>query len=143
MTRGSCRYRMAEHFEMLMDFPSQMPVREQNNAEGKGESETQVTVMSDYDLILKDFDRAIGLRPDLFFGYYNRAFIHLKLKNYETAMADLDKAIELEPEFAEAYYNRGLTLIFLDEPARGALDLSKAGELGLVEAYSIIKRYCN
>jgi len=58
-------------------------------------------------------------------------------------MADLDKAIELEPEFAEAYYNRGLTLIFLDEPARGALDLSKAGELGLVEAYSIIKRYCN
>ncbi|HOS89365.1 MAG: tetratricopeptide repeat protein [Prolixibacteraceae bacterium] len=143
MTRGSCRYRMTEHFEMLMDFPSQMPVREQNYAEGKGESETQVTVMSDYDLILKDFDRAIGLRPDLFFGYYNRAFIHLKQKNYETAMADLDKAIELEPEFAEAYYNRGLTLIFLDEPARGALDLSKAGELGLVEAYSIIKRYCN
>jgi hypothetical protein len=25
----------------------------------------------------------------------------------------------------------------------GSLDLSKAGELGLTEAYNVIKRYCN
>jgi hypothetical protein len=25
----------------------------------------------------------------------------------------------------------------------GALDLSRAGELGLTEAYNVIKRYCN
>jgi len=65
------------------------------------------------------------------------------MKKFDLAIADLDKAIALEPEFAEAYYNRGLTRILMDDTASGALDLSKAGELGLVEAYSIIKRYCN
>jgi hypothetical protein len=55
----------------------------------------------------------------------------------------LNKAIALESEFAEAYYNRGLTKIYLNDTQGGALDLSKAGELGLAEAYSIIKRYCN
>jgi len=83
------------------------------------------------------------LNPRFFFGYYNRAYINLRLKKFESAVADLNKAIELEPEFAEAYYNRGLTKIFLDDLEGGALDLSRAGELGLVDAYNIIKRYCN
>ena len=78
-----------------------------------------------------------------FFGYYNRAYIKLRLKDYKSAIEDLNKAIELEPEFAEAYFNRGLTKIFLDDTEGGAIDLSSAGELGIHGAYNIIKRYCN
>jgi tetratricopeptide (TPR) repeat protein len=100
-------------------------------------------MIHDYDEILADYEKTLQLNPNFFFGHYNRAFINLRLKNYESALADLDKAIELEPEFAEAYYNRGLTKIFLDKMEDGAIDLSKAGELGLIEAYSVIKRYCN
>ena len=62
---------------------------------------------------------------------------------YKSAIEDLNRAIELEPEFAEAYFNRGLTKIFLDDVEGGAMDLSKAGELGILGAYNIIKRYCN
>jgi len=98
---------------------------------------------SDYDLILADYSRAISLQPGYFFGFFNRAFIYLRLGKYQQAMEDLNKAIALEPEFAEAFYNRGLTKIYLNDTRGGALDLSKAGELGLAEAYSIIKRYCN
>ena len=67
----------------------------------------------------------------------------VKKKDYLGAINDFSKAIELEPDFAEAYFNRGLTRIFLDDMEGGSLDLSKAGELGLTEAYNVIKRYCN
>ncbi len=143
ISRGNCRFKMSEHFEKLTDFPSEMAVRTEKGSNRPTPGVSQVRVIIDYDLVMEDYNKAIALRPGLFFGYFNRAFIHLKLKNYESAMKDLNKAIELEPEFAEAYYNRGLTRIFLDDTNLGALDLSKAGELGLVEAYSIIKRYCN
>ncbi len=144
ISRGNCRFKMTEHVETVMpEFPETLPVtpgRETLRPDPGRQSQVTIT---DYDLIMEDYNKALELRPDLFFGYFNRAFIHFRQKNFDLALKDLDKAIELEPEFAEAYYNRGLTRIFLDDNKQGAVDLSKAGELGLVEAYSIIKRYCN
>ena len=40
----------------------------------------------------------------------------------------------------EAYYNRGLLLLAEGKILEGTQDLSKAGELGISDAYSIIKR---
>ena len=56
---------------------------------------------------------------------------------------DYTKAIELNPSFAEAYYNRGLVQIFLKDTRKGCLDMSKAGELGLQDAYRVLKLYGN
>ena len=142
-TRGNCRYNIVEHIENLPTFPDELVVSTREKGSVARQETQSVVLSNDYDIIIDDFSKAISLEPGLFFGYYNRAFIYLKQKKYEKAMEDLDKAIELEPEFAEAFYNRGLTKIFLDDTNGGALDLSKAGELGLVEAYSVIKRYCN
>lgn len=63
------------------------------------------------------------------------------LKDYRAALVDYDKAISLNADFAEAYYNRGLTHIFLGNNKQGIADLSKAGELGIVSAYNVIKRF--
>ena len=41
---------------------------------------------------------------------------------------------------AEAYFNRGLARLSQGDANRGIADLSKAGELGIINAYSIIKR---
>ena len=142
-SRGNCRFRMIEHIESLPDFTNQLTLALENTRLNQPAEPAMSQMISDYDLILEDYDKTLELNPGFFFGYYNKAFINLRLRNYENALADLTKAIELEPEFAEAYYNRGLTKIFLDDMEGGALDLSKAGELGLIEAYSVIKRYCN
>jgi tetratricopeptide (TPR) repeat protein len=83
------------------------------------------------------------MNPRFIFAWYNMANTKVKKKDYLGAINDFSKAIELEPDFAEAYFNRGLTRIFLDDMEGGSLDLSKAGELGLTEAYNVIKRYCN
>ena len=57
------------------------------------------------------------------------------------ALEDYTRAIELYPYFAEAYYNRGLVQIYLKDTRKGCLDISKAGELGITEAYDVLKRY--
>ena len=88
-----------------------------------------------------DLDQVIQLAPDFVYGYYNRAKVSSMLIDYRGALEDYNKAIELNKDFAEAYFNRGLTHIFLGNNKQGITDLSKAGELGIVSAYNIIKRF--
>jgi len=51
--------------------------------------------------------------------------------------------VAIDPNFAEAFYNRAITLIYLKNTKDACLDLSRAGELGVQEAYIVIKRFCN
>lgn len=95
----------------------------------------------DYEVVKKDLDHVLLLAPDFVYGYYNRGNVLSTLKDYRAALLDYDKAIELNPDFPEAYFNRGLTHIFLGNNKQGIKDLSKAGELGIVPAYNIIKRF--
>jgi tetratricopeptide (TPR) repeat protein len=97
----------------------------------------------DYEDIIKDYESILYMNPRFIFAWFNMANTKVKKKDYLGAINDYTKAIDLEPDFAEAYFNRGLTRIFLDDMEGGSVDLSKAGELGLVEAYNVIKRYCN
>ena len=71
---------------------------------------------------------------------YNRGTMSAQLGDYATAIADLTKAIASEPYLAEAYYNRGLCHLYLKHDSEAVMDLSKAGELGLYQAYSLIKK---
>lgn len=92
------------------------------------------------EMCVRDLDKVIELSPTFVYAYFNRAYISAKLSNFDTAIDDLNKCIELYPNFAEAYYNRGLILLRQGKSKQGIQDLSKAGELGLVQAYSVLKR---
>ena len=142
-SRGNCRTKMVELMESV-------PVYSQNikvpigQAQSLGNNSDKTKELSaDYNKIQKDYQICIELDPTFPFSYYNQAYIYCKLNRYKDAISCLDKAIKLRSDFAEAYYNRGLTKIYLDDIQGGALDLSKAGELGIQEAYNVIKRYCN
>ena len=94
-----------------------------------------------YDEAVHDLNKAIKLFPDFAHIYYNRANLHCLSGNMPEAYEDYTRAIELFPNFAEAYYNRGLVQIYLKDTRKGALDISKAGELGIEEAYEVLRRY--
>ncbi|MCD4725494.1 MAG: tetratricopeptide repeat protein, partial [Bacteroidales bacterium] len=96
----------------------------------------------DFTTVLQDYNTVIQLRPSLPFAYFNRGNIRNRLKDYNSAILDYSQAIQLEPELAEAWFNRGMTYIYLDQLDNGCGDLSKAGELGIKEAYGVIKRFC-
>ena len=63
------------------------------------------------------------------------------MQEFNKAIDDYTNAINLEPHLAEAYYNRALTLLYLNDKELAMRDLSKAGELGINEAYVVIKRF--
>lgn len=139
-SQANCRTQMLELLESLTDYSEDLTIP-------IGDSQTNAnqspTVFTDYDDILNDYQVCIFINPDFPFAYYNQAYILCKLNRYKEAIYNFDKAIELQADFAEAYYNRGLTKIYMDDIDGGAIDLSKAGELGIQDAYNVIKRYCN
>lgn len=95
----------------------------------------------DYRLVKADLDRVIELQPAFAEAYFNRANVSAKLNDFKSAIVDYTAAIELNDRFAEAYYNRGLAKIYTGNTEGGVADLSQAGELGMYQAYSVIKRF--
>ena len=95
----------------------------------------------DYELVLRDYDKIISIAPDFSFAYFNRANALCSVRSFTDAVAEFSLAIAREKDFAEAYFNRGIANLYLSNEAAGLADLSKAGELGIVEAYNLIKRY--
>ena len=73
--------------------------------------------------------------------WYNLGNIHLQMQEFDKAVDDYTKAIQYEPNLAEAYYNRALTLLYLNKKSQAIKDLSKAGELGIQDAYVVMKRF--
>jgi tetratricopeptide (TPR) repeat protein len=95
----------------------------------------------DYRLVKADLDRVIEMQPMLAEAWFNRANVSAKLNDFKSAIVDYSRAIELDDRFAEAYFNRGLAKIYTGNADGGVVDLSRAGELGLFQAYNVIKRF--
>lgn len=96
----------------------------------------------DYSSAIQDMKKAAALAPEFPYVYYNLGNLYCLSNNLPESIKQYDKALELFPNIAEAYYNRGLVLIYLKDKEKGCFDLSKAGELGLQDAYVVIKKYC-
>ena len=91
--------------------------------------------------VLGDLSDAIQLDSQNAYLYYDRGNLYVQRNDYQHAIDDYSRAIELEPNLAEAYFNRGLARLQAKKTVEGVADLSKAGELGLYQAYSVIKKY--
>jgi tetratricopeptide (TPR) repeat protein len=103
-------------------------------------NETRESRSIDYELILRDYEYVIQQNPDFVYSYFNRGNIRCFQHDYRAAILDFNEAIRRNPDFAEAYFNRGLARLLTGDTDRGITDLSKAGELGIMNAYNIIKR---
>ncbi len=94
-----------------------------------------------YDEAIADLNKAAKLEPDLAYIYYNRGNLLALSDRLPDAFEDYSRAIELDPGFGEAYFNRGIVQLYMKDTRKGLLDISKAGELGVPEAYPLLKRY--
>ena len=61
----------------------------------------------EYDLAIKDFTKAVELKPDYAIAYNNRGAVYRGKGEYDLAIEDCSKAIQLKPDYAEPYSNRG------------------------------------
>ncbi|MBI9033910.1 MAG: tetratricopeptide repeat protein [Bacteroidales bacterium] len=110
---------------------------------GSMENKQQTLIQNqDFNTVIKELDRAISLNSSSPIYYYNRANIKNRSHQRFNAVFDYTMALVHHPELAEALFNRGLTYIFMGDETKGCQDMSKSGELGLKDAYPLIKKYC-
>ena len=113
-------------------------------SKGKNEKETEPSVSPvDYSNTINLLIINLIKNNNNSFLWYNLGNAYLQAKEYSDAIDAYTEAIRLNADLAEAYYNRALTLIFVGERQLALSDLSKAGELGLTEAYAVMKRFVN
>ncbi len=142
--RAFTRFKMVEMVRTLQaeNSVSLQPLNIQDatrsNTTNKDEEDKRIL---DFDLIIQDLTTITNQMPRFALAYFNLGVVHANLRNFEEAINNLSKAIEINPDLAEAWFNRGLIRIYMEQEIDGTLDLSKAGELGIFEAYNIIKRY--
>lgn len=91
--------------------------------------------------ILQDWKYCANALQDFPFATYNMGNTYVKLKDYSSAVNAYTATIEREPSMPEAYFNRGVSYILQNKIEQGLADLSRAGEMGLYQAYSLIKKY--
>jgi len=141
--RAYSRFKMVE---IIREIEAETP--EQKNIQNisairvvsnqRDESQSRIL---DYDLVKKDLEKVLEIKPNFAFAHYNLGVLNCILRDFEEGIAHFTSAIQSNPDFAEAWYNRGLTSIYLGREIEGTLDLSKSGELGIFKAYNVIKRY--
>lgn len=89
---------------------------------------------------IADYRKALELSPQSPVTMFNIGCLLFEQGDYSAADKAFTNAIELKSDFGEAYYNRGYVALRLGQKTKGIADLSKAGELGIIDAYSLIKR---
>jgi len=102
----------------------------------------RVTRTYDYSEAVADMEAANETVSDIPYIHYNMGNLLCLSEKLVEAISEYDKAVELYPYMGDAYFNRGLVLIYLKDKEKGCIDLSRAGELGVPDAYGIIKKYC-
>jgi tetratricopeptide (TPR) repeat protein len=105
--------------------------------------------LKDYRGALCDYNKTLSggalIHPYLDEIYLKKARCLIKLQKYCTALFYLKKTLNITkhiPVKAEAYYYRGQCKHLLNNTNGACWNWSKAGELGVPEAYEMIKKFC-
>lgn len=125
----------------MIDFISSVGFSEKISLDTDMATRSQSRRTYNYDEAIEDLTIAAVLAPDVAYIYYNRGNLYALSGKMPEAYEDYSRALVLAPYLAEAYYNRGLVQLLMKDTRKGVMDLSKAGELGIKEAYGILKRY--
>ena len=140
INRGVLR---AEMIEFISSIESNVQVLSMDDAgTTRARVKDQVTRHYDYTDALDDMKAAAEILPDLPYIYYNLGNLYCLSSEHINSIENYSKAIDLYPMMGDAYFNRGLVLIYLKDKEKGCIDLSRAGELGVQDAYGVIKKYC-
>ena len=140
LNRGALR---AEMIEFIASIENNVQVLSMDDAgTTRARVKDQVTRSYDYTDAIDDMKAAAETLKDLPYAYYNLGNLYCLSSEHISSIDNYTKAIERYPYMGDAYFNRGLVLIYLKDKEKGCIDLSRAGELGVQDAYGVIKKYC-
>jgi tetratricopeptide (TPR) repeat protein len=140
MNRGVLRADMIEFIASIESNVQVLTMDDSGNTRARVKD--QVSRSYDYGDAIQDMQAAADILPDIPYIYFNLGNLYCLSKEHVKSIENYTKAIELYSYMGDAYFNRGLVLIYLKDKEKGCIDLSRAGELGVQDAYGVIKKYC-
>lgn len=140
MNRGVLRAEMIEFINSIENNVQTLKMDDKGAIRARVRDRTDQTY--DYSEAIGDMRAASDVLPDNPYINYNLGNLLCLSSKPVEAIEYYSKAIDLYGFFGDAYYNRGLVLIYLNDKEKGCIDLSYAGELGVKDAYVVIKKYC-
>lgn len=140
MNRGVLRAEMIDFIASIQSNVQVLSMDDSGNTRARVKD--QITRQYDYTDAIDDMKAAAELVKDIPYLYYNLGNLYCLSSEHINSIDSYTKAIELYPYMGDAYFNRGLVLIYLKDKEKGCIDLSRAGELGVQDAYGVIKKYC-
>ena len=140
MNRGALRAEMIEFISSIESNVQVLSMDDSGNTRARVKD--QVVRRYDYSDAVADMKEAMKIIPDSPYLYFNLGNLYCLSAEHVNSIENYTKAIELYPYMGDAYFNRGLVLIYLKDKEKGCIDLSRAGELGVQDAYGVIKKYC-
>jgi len=140
MNRGVLRADMIDFISSIENNVQTLSMDEKGTTRARVKD--RVTRTYDYSEAVADMEAANETVSDIPYFHYNMGNLLCLSEKLVEAISEYDKAVELYPYMGDAYFNRGLVLIYLKDKEKGCIDLSRAGELGVPDAYGIIKKYC-
>lgn len=140
MNRGALRADMIDFIASIESNVQVLSMDDSGNTRARVKD--QVSRSYDYNDAIQDMQAAAEILPDLPYIYFNLGNLYCLSKEHVKSIENYTKAIELYSYMGDAYFNRGLVLIYLKDKEKGCIDLSRAGELGVQDAYGVIKKYC-
>lgn len=97
------------------------------------------SIMYDTRGAIQDFNKALKIKPNYDFAYFNRAKVYEELNLFDEAIADINKAIELNNN-SDYYMSRALIYKSLNETEKSLNDFNKAIELNPQNGFAYINR---
>ncbi len=82
-----------------------------------------------YEEAIASFDKALEIKPDFHYAWFNRGVALRNLGQNEQAVASSDKALEFKPDFHQAWFNRGIALGNLGQYEQAVASYDKALEI--------------
>jgi tetratricopeptide (TPR) repeat protein len=140
INRGALRAEMIEFISSIQSNVQVLSMDDSGNTRARVKD--QITRQYDYTDAIDDMKAASEVMKDIPYVYYNLGNLYCLSSEHINSIENYTKAIELYPMMGDAYFNRGLVLIYLKDKEKGCIDLSRAGELGVKDAYGVIKKYC-
>ena len=140
MNRAVLRADMIEFISSIENNVQTLTMDDQGTTRARVKD--QVSRGYDYSDALEDVRKAAEIVDNIPYIHFNLGNLLCLSSSFVEAIDSYSKAIRLYPYMGDAYFNRGLVLIYLKDKENGCIDLSHAGELGVSDAYGVIKKYC-
>ena len=140
MNRAVLRADMIEFISSIENNVQTLTMDDQGTTRARVKD--QVSRGYDYSDALEDVRKAAEIVDNIPYIHFNLGNRLCLSSSFVEAIDSYSKAIRLYPYMGDAYFNRGLVLIYLKDKEKGCIDLSHAGELGVSDAYGVIKKYC-